>query len=128
MNTLRRPLSVVTGIRLLVLSLLIDIISFVLGYSFTWVGFAALMVIAALMLYLLYLCFQGVSWPRYVLAVIAGLGILVQIAGFGEGYSTDSLATLVEIVSTVITVVGIVLLFIKSSNAWFSQPRLTNRA
>jgi uncharacterized membrane protein HdeD (DUF308 family) len=69
----------------------------------------------------------GSTGPRFVVALIIGLGVLTLIYTFREAYSKNPGETIIDIISTLLTLIAVVLLFTPESNLWFRRDSIPNR-
>ena len=121
-HRLRPPSSLLNALRLVVLCVSIELLGFAFsgGYS---LGSIVGVVLGTLTVYgLMRLVYRGVNWARFVLAGVIGLGLISSIVSFTSAYRLHPGATVIDLISTIISLMALVLLFSKQSNPWF-RPR-----
>ncbi|MDB5243129.1 MAG: hypothetical protein JWP57_3754, partial [Spirosoma sp.] len=69
----------------------------------------------------------GVNWARFAIALLVGLGVLTLIYTFREEYSQNPGETIIDIISSLLTLIAVVLLFTAESNRWFRRDTVPNR-
>lgn len=121
----RPPASLMNALRLLVLCVGIEILGFAFsgGYS---LGSVLGVVVGTLCVYgLLRLVHRGVNWARLVLAGVISLGLISSLSAFSLAYRQHPGATVIDLISTLISLIALVGLFSKQSNGWFRSHRTT---
>ncbi len=117
----RRPASVQNALRLLVFCLAIELLGFAFSGDYSVGSIVSVFIGAVLTFYVLRQIHAGANWARYVMAGLIGLGVLALIGLFSQEYAQNPGATVVDVLSTIISLIAVVLLFTKESNAWFRQ-------
>jgi predicted membrane channel-forming protein YqfA (hemolysin III family) len=130
-----RPASIVLFERLVLLGIVLGIINTVLVWdelnaqvAQTGMGSGAVIGIQVVttLLYLLLIWFisrHGSPVAKWIYVVLAGIGLVVGLAGIGQTMELGMTSAILSIVSYVITAVAIWLLFRPDSKAWFSDGR-----
>ena len=121
-SRLRPPSSLLNALRLVVLCIAIELLGFAFsgGYS---VGSLVGVAVGTLAVYgLLRLVYRGINWARLMLAVVIGLGLISSLLSFTSAYRLHPGATVIDLISTIISIIALFLLFAKQSNSWFHHP------
>lgn len=121
----RPPTTLLNALRLVVLCVLIEVLGFAFsgGYS---VGRVLGVIVGTLLVYgLLRLVHRGTNWARLVLAGIIGLGLLSFLFTFLPAYRLHPGETIIDLISTLISLIALALLFTKETNRWFSTHSIT---
>lgn len=120
----RRPTALLNALRLVVLCVGIEM----LGYAFSGpysVGSVVGVLLGTVLVYgLLRLVHRGVNWARLVLAGVIGLGLLSSLLSFTTAYRLHPGATVIDLISTLISLIALGLLFTKETNSWFRAHRV----
>ena len=119
----RPPTSLLNALRLVVLCVSIELLGFAFsgGYS---LGSILGVILGTLCVYgLLRLIHRGANWARLVLAGIIGLGLISSLSAFSLAYSLHPGSTVIDLISTLISLIALVGLFSKQSNGWFRAHR-----
>lgn len=130
-----RPPSIVTFERVVLFSIVLGIVN----AFFTWdridaqvsetgVGGGTLIGIQAvtIALYLLLIWFisrHGSSVAKWIYVVLAGLGLVVGLAGIGETLALGAISAVMTAVQYILTIASIWLLFRPDAKAWFAEGR-----
>jgi len=122
-----RPGNVLNAVRLLIFCLAIELLGFAFSGDYSVGSVASVVVGAVLSFWLLRQVHAGVNWARFVVALIIGLGVLTLIYTFREAYSKNPGETIIDIISTLLTLIAVVLLFTPESNLWFRRDSISNR-
>ena len=122
-----RPANVLNAVRLLIFCLAIELLGFAFSGDYSVGSVASVVVGAVLSFWLLRQVHAGVNWARFVVALIIGLGVLTLIYTFREAYSKNPGETIIDIISTLLTLIAVVLLFTPESNLWFRRDSISNR-
>lgn len=123
MPFIKRPADVRNAFRLLFGSLILETLGFLLFGTFNWGVMVFLLIGFALTFFLMVKANEGYNWPRLVLTFIIGLGLLTTLVTFPQKYPVNTTETSIDVVSTVMTLIAVILLFSRSSNTWFAQAR-----
>lgn len=118
----RPPTTLLNALRLVVLCVGIELLGFAFsgGYS---LGSVLGVVLGTLAVYgLLRLVYRGINWARLVLAVVIGLGLISSLLTFSSAYQRHPGATVIDMISTLLSLIALGLLFSKPSNGWFGWP------
>lgn len=121
----RPPTSLLNALRGVVLCVIIELLGFAFsgGYS---VGSVLGVIVGSLLVYgLLRLVHRGRSWARLVLAGIIGLGLMSSLFTFSSAYRLHPGATVIDLISTLISLIALALLFSTESNRWFNAKPTT---
>ena len=121
MTLSRRPPSVLNALRLLVFCLAVELLGFAFSGDYSVGNVVGVLVGAVLTFYVLRQIHVGANWARYVITALVGLGVLTLIFVFGQEYAENPGATVIDVLSTILSLIAVVLLFTKESNAWFRQ-------
>ena len=122
-----RPANVLNAVRLLIFCLVIELLGFAFSGEYSVGSVASVVVGTVLSFWLLRQVHAGVNWARFVVALIIGLGVLTLIYTFREAYSKNPGETIIDIISTLLTLIAVVLLFTPESNLWFRRDSISNR-
>ena len=122
-----RPANVLNAVRLLIFCLAIELLGFAFSGDYSVGSVASVVVGAVLSFWLLRQVHAGVNWARFVVALIIGLGVLTLIYTFREAYSQNPGETIIDIISTLLTLIAVVLLFRPDSNLWFRRNSIPSR-
>ena len=122
-----RPANVLNAVRLLIFCLAIELLGFAFSGDYSVGSVASVVLGAVLSFWLLRQVHAGVNWARFVVALIIGLGVLTLIYTFREAYSKNPGETIIDIISTLLTLIAVVLLFTPESNLWFRRDSISNR-
>ena len=117
----QRPTDVTNALRLLVASMVLDIVAFAFSGTYAWAEFLGLGIGLGIAGLLLVQLGKARHWARVVLAVLVGLGVVAGLVWFAESYRENPGETVLSTISTVILLVATVLLFTAPSNDWFAQ-------
>ena len=123
----RRPASVLNALRLLVFCLAVELLGFAFSGDYSVGSVVSVLIGAVLTFYVLRQIHAGANWARYVIAVLIGLGVLSLVSVFRQEYAENPGATVVDALSTIISLIAVILLFTKDSNAWFRQHAVGTR-
>lgn len=123
----RRPTDVLNALRLLVISLVIELLASAFSGDYSVGGVVGVLIGAVLIFWLLRQIHTGANWARFVMAGLIVLGNALAIASFQTNYAQHPGATVVDAFSTIISIIAGVLLFTKNSNAWFRNDGLMVR-
>lgn len=121
----RPPTSLLNALRLVIFCVLIEILGFAFsgGYS---LGRVLGVIVGTLLIYgLLRLVHRGVNWARLVLAGIIGLGLLSALFTVVPAYRWHPGETVIDLISTLISLIALALLFSRESNRWFRTKPTT---
>ena len=116
------PTSLLNALRLVVLCVGIELGGFAFSGGYA-PGAIAGVVLGTLCVYgLLRLVHRGMQWARLMLAGIIVLGLISSLLSFPSAYRLHPGATVIDLISTLISLIALALLFSKQSNPWF-RPR-----
>jgi hypothetical protein len=132
-----RPKSIVTFERLVLLGIVLGIINAFMVWDQsqaalqaqgTAVGSGTVIAIQAITvaLYLLLVWFisrKGSPVAKWIYVVIAGLGLVIGLAGIQQTLAFGTVPLIIAIIQYVLTLVSIYLLFRPDAKAWFSDGR-----
>lgn len=119
----RRPVTLLNALRLVVLCVGIELLGFAFSGDYSVGNVVGVLVGTGLVYSLLRLVHQGLNWARFVLAGVIGLGLISSLISFSSAYRLHPGATLLDLISTLISLMALVLLFTTPSNAWFRAQR-----
>lgn len=122
-----RPTDVLNALRLLVISLVIELLGFAFSGDYSVGSVIGVVVGSMLIFWLLRQVHAGANWARFVIVGLIALGAFWLIASFRAEYALHPGATVVDAFSTVISIIAGVLLFTKNSTAWFQNDGLAVR-
>jgi membrane protein implicated in regulation of membrane protease activity len=71
---------------------------------------------------------KGKNWARLVFAVLFVLGAVVVVPAIALLYAAMPISALITGLQTLLQFIGVVLLFVPSSNAWFRAVKESKRA
>lgn len=120
-QTIRRPADVLNALRLLTISLLVESLAFAFSGDYSVGSVLGIVAGAVLSFWLLRQVHTGANWARFVIAVIVGLGAVTLLTTFRRDYAQNPGETAIDVISTLLTFVAVVLLFTKNSNQWFNR-------
>ncbi|MBC3788828.1 hypothetical protein [Spirosoma utsteinense] len=123
----RRPASVVNALRILVLCLGIELLGYAFSGNYTRGAVLGVLLGSVLVFWLLRQVHMGVRWSRFALLVIIALGLLSSLSGFTIAYGQHPGSTVIDLISTILTLIAAVLLFTKASNQWFASSASSDR-
>ena len=115
----KRPADVHNAFRPLFASLILETLGFTFSGSCNWGNIPGVLIGTAITFFLMVKANESLNWPRILLTLL--MGLLTLLFTFGKDYRRNPGETIIDAISTLITVVATVLLFIKSSNAWFAN-------
>ncbi len=118
----RRPASLVNALRLLVFCLVLELLGFAFSGTYSVGSVLSVLIGAVLTFYVLRQIYDRANWARYAIAVLSGLGLLALIATFRSAYVQNPGETVIDVLSTALNLIALVLLFSNQSNAWFRSP------
>lgn len=125
MTTRRPPTSLLNALRLVVLCLCIELLGFTFSGGFSLGSIAGVGLGMVSVYVLLRLVHQGRSWARLALAAVIGLGVISSLMAFASAYRQHPGATVIDLISTLISLIALVLLFSKENKVWFRDRRTT---
>ncbi len=114
-----RPNNVLNAVRLLIFCLVIELLGFAFSGDYSVGSVASVLLGTGLSFWLLRQTHAGVNWARFTIAFIAVLGILTLVLTFREEYGQNPGETTIDIISSLLTLIAVVLLFTPESNRWF---------
>ncbi|MBD2757420.1 hypothetical protein [Spirosoma validum] len=118
-SSTRRPTSVQNASRLLVLCLGIELLSFAFSGSYS-IGAVLGVLIGGFLCYLLIRqVYSGANWARLVLVFLISLGFISSLVTFRTGFARNPGATIIDLFSTLFTLLAAALLFTRKSTTWF---------
>lgn len=117
----RRPADVLNALRLLTISLLIELLAFAFSGDYSVGSIIGVLVGAALVFWILRQVHAGANWARFVMVGLLTIGTLMAVTSFRAEYALHPGTTVINAFSTVISIIAGVLLFTKSSNQWFNR-------
>lgn len=123
-HQLRPPSSLLNALRLVVLCVSIELLGYAFSGGYSLGGIVGVVLGTLLVYGLLRLVHRGVNWARLVLAGIIGLGLLSSVFSFASAYRLHPGATVIDLISTLISLIALTLLFAKQSNPWFHPTQL----
>lgn len=123
----RRPTDVLNALRLLIVSLIIELLGFAFSGDYSIGGIAGVLIGTVLTFWVLRQVHTGANWARFVIVGLIALGAFWLIASFRAEYAQHPGATVVDAFSTVISIIAGVLLFTKNSTAWFQNHGMVAR-
>lgn len=122
----RPPTSLRNALRLVVLCAGIELLGFAFSGGYSAGGIAGI-VLGTLCVYgLVRLVHRGINWARWVLAGIIVLGLISSLLSFSSAYRLHPGATVIDLISTLISLIALTLLFAKQSNPWFRSATHLN--
>ena len=124
MNTLqttRRPTDVLNALRLLTISLVIELLAFIFSGDYSVGSIIGVLAGAALIFWVLRQLHAGANWARFVMAGLLMIGALMAVTSFRAEYALHPGTTVINAFSTVISIIAGVLLFTRNSNRWFDR-------
>ncbi len=124
MNTLqttRRPTDVLNALRLLTMSLVIELLAFAFSGDYSIGSIIGVLAGAALIFWVLRQLHAGANWSRFVMVGLLTLGVILAITSFRAEYAQHPGTTVVNAFSTAISIIAGVLLFTKNSGRWFGR-------
>ena len=123
----RRPTDVLNALRLLIVSLIIELLGFAFSGDYSIGSIAGVLIGTVLTFWVLRQVHTGANWARFVIVGLIALGAFWLIASFRAEYAQHPGATVVDAFSTVISIIAGVLLFTKNSTAWFQNHGMVAR-
>ena len=124
----RRPADVLNALRLLVICLVIELLSFAFSGDYSVGNIVGVLIGTALTFWVIRQVHAGANWARFVIVGLIALGTFWLIASFRAEYGQHPGATVVDAFSTLISLIAGVLLFTKNSTAWFQSDRALSRS
>ncbi|AUD06827.1 hypothetical protein [Spirosoma pollinicola] len=119
----RRPTNLLNALRLVVLCVGIELLGFAFSGSYS-VGSVVGVLLGAVLVYgLLRLVHRGVNGARYGLAGVIILGLLSSLTAFPTAYRLHPGATVIDFISTLMSLIALLLLFTTQCNTWFRAHR-----
>lgn len=115
----RRPASILNALRVLVICLGIELLGFAFSGDYSTGRVIGVAVGIILLFWLLRLLHAGMNWSRYVLLGCIVTGVITSIGSFTTNYPQHPGETVIDGISTLLSLIAAVLLFGKQSNAWF---------
>lgn len=115
----RRPASILNAVRVLVICLCIELLGFAFSGDYSTGRLIGVVVGIILLFWLLRLLHAGMNWSRYVLVGLIVLGVITSAGSFATNYPQHPGETVIDCVSTLLSLIAAVLLLGKQSNAWF---------
>ncbi|AUD06514.1 hypothetical protein [Spirosoma pollinicola] len=120
----RRPTDLLNALRLVVFCVGIELLGYAFSGSYS-VGSVVGVLLGAVLVYgLLRLVHQGVNWARFILAGVIGLGLLSSLLSFATAYRLHPGSTVIDLISTLFSLIALWLLFTPKSNTWFRAHRV----
>lgn len=83
------------------------------------VGAVITLLFVALQVLFLWFAWKGYNWARIVLWVLGGLSVAIGLSGLGRTNPLGGFVAAIGVFQTLLTIAGIVLLALKSSNEWY---------
>lgn len=119
----RRPTDLLNALRLVVFCVGIELLGYAFSGSYS-VGSVVGVLLGTVLVYgLLRLVHRGVNWARFVLAGVIGLGLLSSLLSFSTAYRLHPGSTVIDMISTLFSLIALWLLFTTQSNTWFRAHR-----
>lgn len=124
MPTLKRcPTNLLNALRLVVFCVGIEGLGYAFSGSYSVGSLVGVLLGAVLVYGLLRLVHRGINWARFVLAGVIGLGLLSSLLSFSTAYRLHPGATVIDMISTLFSLIALWLLFTTQSNTWFRAHR-----
>jgi multisubunit Na+/H+ antiporter MnhG subunit len=111
----------------LIFCLAIELLGFAFSGDYSVGSVASILLGTILSFWLLRQTHAGVNWARFAIAFIVVLGILTLILTFREEYGQNPGETIIDIISSLLTLIAVILLFTPESNRWFRRDSIPNR-
>lgn len=122
----RPPTSLLNALRLMVLCVGIELLGFAFSGGYSLGGILGVLLGTLCVYGLLRLVHRGANWARLVLAGIIGLGLISSLSAFSLAYRLHPGATVIDSISTLISLIALGGLFSRASNTWFRTQRTTS--
>lgn len=124
MSTLeRRPTDLLNALRLVVFCVGIELLGYAFSGSYALGSVVGVLLGVILVYGLLRLVHRGINWARFVLAGVIGLGLFSSLLSFSTAYRVHPGATVIDMISTLLSLIALWLLFTPQSNTWFRDHR-----
>lgn len=123
MANLSRPASILNALRVVMLSLGIELLGFAFSGDYSAGRLVGVAVGTLLLFWLMRQVHARLNWARYALTGFIGLSAVVSVVSFGFDYQQHPGETVIGVFSILLSLLSAVLLFTKESNAWFDSTR-----
>jgi hypothetical protein len=130
---MERPKNVVLAIRLFIIYIILGIFSTFLTLSKMpnenfWPAFYLAVFGYAITAFLLFKASKRKNWSRFIMLSLSLLGFIDFFSQYKQIFLEPSLLSIVYTLCALLNICALVLLFTKSSNAWFRYKNLATAA
>lgn len=117
---LRRPTPVLNATRILILCLGLELAGFAFSGDYSTGGIIGVVLGATVIFWLVRRLHAGVNWAKLSLLGLIAVGAIGALISFAGDYHQHPGTTVINFISTCLSIIAAVLLCTKESKAWFS--------